>query len=1160
MSISNQDYQIIELDSAGQPIVPTMILATKGGSKLGVIFNVSDFNYRPAMNEVDEISFTVTKFRNGEECALWDKITDFKLVCLPQYESWFEITVTINEDNETVKSVSGLHAQEAELSQRLIFETEINTEDDIARDDYRVTIFYDEDHPEGSLLNRLLADKGQDYTIQHVDHSLRNLQRTFNFNNKSIHDCFNEVAKEFECLFVYGEYPDNDGEYHRTISAYDLLDYCNTCNERGDFSEGVCTECGSHSVTPGYGDDTGIFISSENIAKSVSLRSNADSVKNCFRLEAGDDVMTAVVRTINPSGSQYIWNFTDEMRADMSDELQSALREYDQDYEYYRSQHNVAVPEYLVDQYNYLVGKYGSYNEDLEEIEFPIVGSTSLTEADYKARYMYDFLKNVMMPGSSEVQDTTAQEQIANLTVANLSPISVGPDKNLEYVSLSTADNAVVLYSKVYVDTARYRITVGNSSFDNNIWRGTILVESYTNTDDTAQTEMLTLAFNTVDADYIKQSVEKMIKQNETKGMGAVAMFKMTPQDFSAALGRYCLKSLETFRDICDACMNVMIEQGISEDAEQDVYTQLYLPYYIKSNIIENELRIRESELNSLLAPSDEAEPQLIDYIEKLRGDTARYLDIKTYIGDELWKELMSFRRDDTYQNSNFISDGLTDAELVENARNFLKTATHEIIKSSTVQNSLSGKLQDFLLMPEFEPLVYHFEVGNKIFVEIDGKVYKLRMTSYELNFDNLQSIEIDFSDIVKVGNIVSDTKSILDKARSIATSYDSTKRQAEKGKVANDYYTDMATRGLDLTTNKIVNSADSQDVVYDRNGLLMRRKDDFEDSYSLEQVKIINKGLYYTNDGWRTSSAGIGHFKYIDPETGQETDGYGVIADTVMGNLILGNDLKIYNENGGVIMDGDGTIFTIKQNQDNTGLFKIRKQNPNGTYTDLIYVDGSGNLVIQGTSIRIGGGDLATYIDEAVSDSAGAISINLSNEYIGVSTDYDGTGGDFTDVYVDVTVERGIMDITDDVTFLITPSASVTGTWDSNNHRYSVSALSDDEGTVVFTIYYRDITLSKTFKVAKVRNGNGESALNVVIDSSAGILFKNSNINSILRCYVYSGTRDITNSVTSFDWYRVLPDGTRDQSWSRIGAGNIITITSADVVSKAVFRCDVTL
>jgi hypothetical protein len=89
---------------------------------------------------------------------------------------------------------------------------------------------------------------------------------------------------------------------------------------------------------------------------------------------------------------------------------------------------------------------------------------------------------------------------------------------------------------------------------------------------------------------------------------------------------------------------------------------------------------------------------------------------MKTYLGDgDLWTEFCSYRREQEYSNDNYISDGLTNGELISNARDFYNKALKEIIKSATLQNSISGKLQDFMLMPEFDGICDYFQCGNWI-------------------------------------------------------------------------------------------------------------------------------------------------------------------------------------------------------------------------------------------------------------------------------------------------------------------------------------------------------------------------------------------------------------------------------------------------------------
>lgn len=81
---------------------------------------------------------------------------------------------------------------------------------------------------------------------------------------------------------------------------------------------------------------------------------------------------------------------------------------------------------------------------------------------------------------------------------------------------------------------------------------------------------------------------------------------------------------------------------------------------------------------------------------------------------------------------------------------------------------------------------------------------------------------------------------------------------------------------------------------------------------------------------------------------------------------------------------------------------------------------------------------------------------------------------------------------------------------------------------------------------------------IRVEIESSNGNIFLRKDINTQLTCTVYKGNEDITNTVTRFNWSKQNSDGTVDTSWSRLAAGRSITITDADVASKAIFTCTV--
>ena len=69
----------------------------------------------------------------------------------------------------------------------------------------------------------------------------------------------------------------------------------------------------------------------------------------------------------------------------------------------------------------------------------------------------------------------------------------------------------------------------------------------------------------------------------------------------------------------------------------------------------------------------------------------------------------------------------------------FLDAASREIYKAANYQHSISSTLYNLLIMKEFVPIVDYFEVGNWIRIEIDGEIYKLRLVSYEIDYDNFK-------------------------------------------------------------------------------------------------------------------------------------------------------------------------------------------------------------------------------------------------------------------------------------------------------------------------------------------------------------------------------------------------------------------------------------
>lgn len=1108
----------IKFDSANRPENPTLILEKANQEAICVLNTATNIRFKDNLNSYAEISFKIHKSFNGKTFHFWDNLKDFKTVYAPEWRKRFQIRVDVNQSTDILKSITGVSLYENDLSQKNLYEVEINTESDIKRDDYVPTIFYDDKNTKASLLHRVLRDKAFYFKIVHVDESLKKIQRTFSFNGISIYDALQEIAEEIHCLFVFGE-PDDTGNYW-TISAYDLESYCNDCGYRGEF-DSECPKCKSTRIDKGYGEDTTIFISDENLANEITYTTDVDSVKNCFRLEAGDDIMTAAVINSNPSGSQYLWLIPDYMKEDMSDGLVSKIDSYDKDYAYYQNEYMTTLDATLSKKYNDLIEKYKIYNKDLSSIASQIKGYQGIVKAYYDTIDFGGYLKHSLMP-SIEMSQTTAQKQAALLTVANLSPVSI---ENVKYISLVTANSAILNYAKVYIDTAKYQVKVKSSSISGTIWTGVLTVTSWGDEKDTADTVSLRIVFNDNYENFLKQKIDKILAKEEKDDLSIIGLFKKNDADFNAELKKYSLSYLQIFYDSCEACLNILIEQGVadknkwnsSSDPEGDLYTKMYLPYRNKSSYISQEIQLRENEINIILGKYDENNKLLNKGMQSILLEKKNYisdkLNFQKYLG-EYWAEFSKFRREDTWKNENYISDGLDNTEIFKKAKEFLEAAKKDLYKSVTLQHSISTDLKNLLIFPGFEPLKENFALGNWLRIMIDNKVYKLRLISYEIDYDEIGKIDVEFSDVTHILGVISDIQSILKQSKSMSTSYHSVKHQAELGEQSNETVKDWVEKGLDATVTKIVNSADNQDIVYDRHGLLLRKKDDISETYSPEQFKLINSTLAMTNDNWKTCKVGIGKFEYLDPRDNQYKTGYGVIADKLVGNLILSKEIGIYNESGNLTFTTDGlgitngtNTVTINPNAQN--LFVIANKSKN-----LLYVDNTGNLNIEGKLTASSGSKIGYwYITDNAIYSGNSSFGSANGKYFGTNglsiTDkfkVDANGNIVSSGTLSLgggklSYSNGVLSVNGKVA---ASSGSSFGHWTiSDSAIYNGSSTYGASGGKYFGT--NGLSISNTFKVDASGNITASGSLNL---AGGRISFSNETLNISGKINVDAGSK----------------------------------------------------
>lgn len=760
----------ISYDNLEQMAPPTLLLCRRDRTVLGALYPVTDLTVTWNLDTCQELSFRVYKELLSE--TLWNGLDQFKLIYIPEFAEYFDLDVAVSETEQSVKTITGKSLCEAELSQIVLYDIEINTESDISREDYTVAPVYDPEHPADSLLLRIL-NKAPHYSIGEVDAEIAEQVRPFSIHGKDIYAFLTEeLSKELNCLVRFDS-------VHRRISLY---------------------------AADSYGRDTSVFVDRENLATSISLNLDKDSVKNTYRIQGGDDSMTAAVAACNPNGTNYIYHFSDTMRRNMSDTLSYALTVYQELYD----------------------SRQQEYADNMHSLYASIETTLYLTSG--------------MMPKET-LPDTSATAELAKLTAGTIGTISV---QRLSTASTTTVTNAVLAMAKTLLAPG-YLVTAPEVAYsaDTHTWVGRFCVTASANSGDTAESETaITLPVDENYLNYTKQRIRRSLNQYQVKSE--------TTYDYTL----YGLNPLINFLDAYQACLDILIEMGAADSDSNLGLSDLYAFYYQKRLLVSHEIQVREGQLKKTQAKTD-------TYLN-IRNTIQMALDLRGFLENRsVWEEFCSFRREDSYQNDNYISDGLNDAELFKNAQDLMDTAEAELIQASEPAITMDASLNNLLAIPEFRPLVGQFQLGNWIRLACDGHIYKLRLSSCTLNYADLSTISVTFSNAVSLSSGIRTIRQTLSdiKQRRLRQNRSSSTEDSGLTYVSPNY--------------DPVSDA-SRNVTYHGNCLLGRSYDPDLGDYSGAQLKIIGNSIVFTTDNWATTQTLIGYHSLSDGSTSGGESGAG--------------------------------------------------------------------------------------------------------------------------------------------------------------------------------------------------------------------------------------------------------------------------------------------
>lgn len=414
----------------------------------------------------------------------------------------------------------------------------------------------------------------------------------------------------------------------------------------------------------------------------------------------------------------------------------------------------------------------------------------------------------------------------------------------------------------------------------------------------------------------------------------------------------YGLNQLQTEYD----SNNLVVSTYLSLNGTSEVSKEQYDIAVSKKIAIESELAVRNRQIDS----------KLTEIQVKLQQMKDCYVSINDYLTEEERIELSHYTYEEDYNDSSFATyDTMSGAEALEVKKDFLKNCLSELKKVSKPRFELELELHNMYAMKEFKDMADEISLGCVVkvnpdrYMQEENVAFDIRLTKIEFSFDDVDSISVTFS-----------SKKLLDefymedifKMAESSHSYVSFNNTNIKNATAQTKITkDFVGSNLIALNNKFMSTNDAE-VVQHSGGLDIRKKNKETGLFYPEGMKLTYGGLAVTDDAFQTSKVAIGKITLPDSSMG-----YGIVGETIMGRIVISNQLEIYNSDATLTMkDGEGfKVFndtnTFQVNPNDTQIVKILKGN-----NKIFYIDTEGNLQMTGTltASTINGGSIyGSYI-----------------------------------------------------------------------------------------------------------------------------------------------------------------------------------------------------
>lgn len=342
--------------------------------------------------------------------------------------------------------------------------------------------------------------------------------------------------------------------------------------------------------------------------------------------------------------------------------------------------------------------------------------------------------------------------------------------------------------------------------------------------------------------------------------------------------------------------------------------------------------------------------------------------------GTHLYQELKHYWIEGEYSNENYAeTEDMPFDERLSLSEELMVAAQEDLARAVKPKYETTIDAINFLRIKEFELFTEQLELGRLITIEkSDGNCFQPALMEISYNLDTADDFSMTFSTAMRPNSMSLTIADILKETSSVGKTVISNWSNLTDYYKNKDEITSLIENPLDNTLRAAIGNMVNQEFTIDTTGILGRKIESTKDAdgntiaekFSPKQVRLINNMLIFTEDNWETASTALGEIK-ID----ENTSAYGLIADVLVGNLIMGSNLKISNESNTITLDESG--------------ISIKAPNADGTAVETVFqANNAGNVVLKGT-IYADSGEIGGLIltKGAISARNGFFSVNSNGE-----------------------------------------------------------------------------------------------------------------------------------------------------------------------------------